>query len=846
MNGTLPTWMEHWFGLSNGPGMGVAWRLDYRWPWPPWATLLAIAVVVAAIVGIYLRGSDLASRGYRMALAAMRLLALGLVLLMIAQVELFLQRTGLPFVVVIVDDTRSMSTIDHYDEGVRNALRARVLRALGAGQPPGDGKKASEAVQPPDDLKSATAGEDGGSGLKATQLSRWNVTRMLFTENDGELLSALADSHKLRLYYLSEMKESRSTDVAGIVHELKTAEPNGDSTRLGSAIRGALDELRGTTPVAIVLVTDGINTEGPGLVDAAAYARRKGVPLLLIGVGSDRPARDLQLSDLEVEEVVFVNDLVHFRFKLTAAGFAGKSVSIVLRREEHPGGASSDKGEVVARTEVRVAADGRSQEVVLPHRPAKAGQFRYTIDVEPPPGDQVTRHPPLARSIRVREEKIRVLLVEGSPRFEYRYLFNLLSRDKTIDLHVLLQGADIDFSDPGKKETGTDRGTALKIFPVRREDLLAYDVVIFGDVDPSLLSPAALQNLADFVDHQDRGGALVLLAGPNFMPQSYRDTPLARLMPFDPANARHPEPSKPLTDGFVVQPTEMGLASPSMQLGDSPEQSRAIWQKLPPMYWMTELSDLKRSARVLAEHPTRRGPDGKGLPLIMMQYVGGGGKVLFHAIDETYRWRRRVGDLYFARYWIQTLRFLSRSKLAEGDRSVRLSTDRRDYQLGEPVRLQVYFTDDRVAPLDDNGVTVELEQAGRQTQKVQLHRTEVGRGHFETVLNNLPAGGYHAKMVTPPLPGRISAADFVVAPPQAELARLQMDANEMHQAAELTKGHYYTYQDASRLIDDLPDGRQVPVESLPPAPLWNRWPLLAMFLGLLIGEWLLRKRKGMA
>ena len=49
------------------------------------------------------------------------------------------------------------------------------------------------------------------------------------------------------------------------------------------------------------------------------------------------------------------------------------------------------------------------------------------------------------------------------------------------------------------------------------------------------------------------------------------------------------------------------------------------------------------------------GPDGKRLPLIIMQYVGGGGKVLFQAIDETYRWRRRVGDLYFGRRMTEPL-----------------------------------------------------------------------------------------------------------------------------------------------------------------------------------------------
>ena len=73
-----------------------------------------------------------------------------------------------------------------------------------------------------------------------------------------------------------------------------------------------------------------------------------------------------------------------------------------------------------------------------------------------------------------------------------------------------------------------------------------------------------------------------------------------------------------------------------------------------------------------------------------------------------------------------------------------------------------------------------------------------------------------------------------------------MDAAEMRQAAEVTKGHYYTCADAARLVDDLPAGRQVPIESLPPMPLWNRWPLLALVLGLLVAEWWLRKRKGLA
>ncbi len=147
-------------------------------------------------------------------------------------------------------------------------------------------------------------------------------------------------------------------------------------------------------------------------------------------------------------------------------------------------------------------------------------------------------------------------------------------------------------------------------------------------------------------------------------------------------------------------------------------------------------------------------------------------------------------------------------------------------------------------------MTVELEQPGRQTERVQLRRnSQAGdnapRERFEAVLPNLPAGSYHAKMVVPSVAGEVPAADFVVRPPETEKINVPADSAEMRQAAALTNGKFYTIEDVSRLPDDLPGGRQVPVENLPPVPLWNRWPVLLLFLVLLITEWLLRKRGGM-
>ncbi len=54
------------------------------------------------------------------------------------------------------------------------------------------------------------------------------------------------------------------------------------------------------------------------------------MPLFTVALGSETPIRDLELSDLLVDDVVFVDDVVNFEFKLTATGYAGRAVQITL------------------------------------------------------------------------------------------------------------------------------------------------------------------------------------------------------------------------------------------------------------------------------------------------------------------------------------------------------------------------------------------------------------------------------------------------------------------------------------------------------------------------------------
>ena len=285
-----------------------------------------------------------------------------------------------------------------------------------------------------------------------------------------------------------------------------------------------------------------------------------------------------------------------------------------------------------------------------------------------------------------------------------------------------------------------------------------------------------------------------------------------------------------MSRGFTVRPTPLGLQSPAFQLGDSPSETEQIWSKLAPLYWFYPIGELKAGAQVFA--------DGLGKPVICFQYFGAG-RVLFHAIDSTWRWRAGGGEPFFARYWVQTIRFLAHGKLGKG-RGVELTTDRREYRRGEVAQLRARFLDTQLAPAGEE-VVVLVNVAG-QAQATNHAPSQSGiAGVYEGSLADLTDGQYEVLMVEPQLPGNPAAVRFSVVAPPGEFARPEMDAAALAAAAETTHGKFYTIADADRLLTDLPAGRRVPIRNLPPIPIWNRWWLLSAFLGCITAEWILRK-----
>jgi hypothetical protein len=158
------------------------------------------------------------------------------------------------------------------------------------------------------------------------------------------------------------------------------------------------------------------------------------------------------------------------------------------------------------------------------------------------------------------------------------------------------------------------------------------------------------------------------------------------------------------------------------------------------------------------------------------------------------------------------------------------------------VRIRAQFLDGRLVPAEREGVTVMVERRGDPQKKIELTRVPQAPTVFEGIMNAAAEGAYHAWVATPSFKERPPSVDFRVEAPQRELQTRSLDVVDLRRAAEMSHGMYYSLADAAALPGDLPRGEAIPLEAREPIPIWNRPELLLLFAGLLLCEWVLRKR----
>jgi uncharacterized membrane protein len=787
---------------AAGEGTGVRQALRLLELPELWIVVLILAPLAAAVAWIGYARESVPERA-RWVLASLRFGALALLLLVIFRPAFVQRREEIKpaEVLVLMDDSASMQRSDAYggDAGRRDKL-------------------------------------SDVSGLNPERASRSELARRAV---ERHLLPHLAEEgYQARLYRLDAGLEPLA--------DLDQLAARGHATHVGDALAQALTTHRGRHVTDIVIVSDGRSNGGLVPLEAARSARASGIPVHTLVVGDTRPERNAIVELIEVPPSALEGDEIAVSVRVTGRGTqAGERARVVL--EELSDGGPGDGGEARPVAEEEATLDDVGERVVLfaPPEPGGDGrptERRFRVRVPPVSGETLTDDNAVVFTVRITPEKIRVLYVDGYPRWEYRYLKNLLLRaDANLEVHCFLLSATPDFP----QET-TRSLTPLLEVPTDRKTLLEdYDVVVLGDVNPYAVSldprraEEFMLSLREFVE---RGGGLIFLAGQYDNPRAFVRTPLEELLPvqLDATGA--------LTfEGDTTREFRAVLEDPAnphevVRLHPDAEVNRALWEDeggLRGFYWYQPVLRAKPGAQTLLRHPSDQNAYGR-FPLLVAGYFPAG-RTLFMGVDETWRWRYRYGDRYHERFWRNAIRWVALGRLKSGDRRSQLDALRPTYNLDERVTLEARVLDEDYRPSDRAAQAARL--AGPEGEEAALDLTLVeGRPGLYRVTFEVEDPGLYRAWIE--LDGQRSAgAEFEVVLPSRENADPSPDPQTMRAIASMTGGVALELSQIQRLVAQFPgdEERREPISSeLDDA--WDHWGTLLLALALLSAEWILRKR----
>ena len=673
--------------------------------------------------------------------------------------------------------------------------------------------------------------------------SRWQRAQNSLLHPDNGLLHRLAATHDVQLIALAGTEEENLWDRLASQHppdNLNTT-PTSPLTDLGSAIAGHMTAHRSgngdqsqqqtQSRTAVVLLTDGRHNSGKSPVQVARVLGGQSIPIHAVGFGARREPPDLALLDVEHPDLVFQKDRVR---------------GTLLLKDQMPAGqafvAQIGHGEEILWQEQLTTQDVRLRRV----------EFDFSIDelVERLGGsfDPDVKHHALPLTLRAVlaplngetetsnnemdfrfsaiTQSYRILLIDGRPRWETRYLRNVFERDDQWQIDTILVG-------PATEQTILPRGDGPDRFPADRGALFQYDLIVLGDVAPEVFAENELQWIRDFVEN--RGGGLIFIDGSRSHLRFDEDHLLAPLLPV----TRLDTPLSSLPS--QLQLTALGEKRNALMLAQSQDANQNLWKKLPAPHAIVAVEALPDTETLVEAVVGER-----TLPAMVTRTFGAG-RVFYSALDETWRWRYKAADTYHQRFWNQLARWVMPRPFAVSDEYVALDTGPPTYASGEIVDIRVQLRGVDGRPATDATVDAVLWQEGRVVSTVTLAPDESGSGVYRGRTGQLAEGRYEVSVRASGFSHDALRArtTFLVQPPESrELELIACNDGLLEEMARSSGGQFLREEQSEKLIEllaPLSSGRVIESDTL----LWQSYWWFAAIILLLTLEWLLRKRAGL-
>jgi len=558
-----------------------------------------------------------------------------------------------------------------------------------------------------------------------------------------------------------------------------------ESARGRTDLRGRLENIIAEPSAfpltGVVVVSDGLElSDEPADEVLKQYVERR-VPIFCAGVGHLEEPHDLAITEVRAPPIGVKDHGFSVEIHVKASVKLPTTGKLFIRKGS----------ETVAEREFELKSE--QQIVHVPVTPRTEGLKHYTVELEPAEQDAFEeRNNKAAFVLDVRPEKLRVLLLDDRPRWQTRFVINILSRLPYVDANTIIRVVQ----EEGKLERGQFKGS----WPSSSEVLDIYDVVLLGRFESAVLDAAEWRQLEAFV--RERGRTLVLLAPgdtaayPGFIRELFP-------LPPSPVRAEHRLTRKSLAG---LRLTEEGALHPLTR----PLQSHLAVAPFPG-------GAARPGALVLMhEEETRR-------PVISCRLVGNGKVFMLHS-DRLWVCLNRRHLERHANIFINLVEWASRT------RSSHVLLDQNTLMEGEAFYAWGSDLGQEISVLDGKG------EVAARSKAVPAQNSP---GIYRSVFDPLSPGHFSVREE-----GRERAESLYVLPDNEEVVKLAQCADYLRQLARASGGEYRPLGEIDAFLPamDLKERAEMHRHVI---QLWSSQATLLFLLLLLSIEWILRKYWGL-
>jgi hypothetical protein len=641
------------------------------------------------------------------------------------------------------------------------------------------------------------------------------------------------------------------TAIEGLPASVAVSKQSKLLAALTDAIGGTSEALETSDqgPDRVLLLSDGRDTSGESPLPTAELAKSRGVPIDTACFGAAVLRRDIALQAAAAQEFLFAGEEGALVVRLHQTGLPLAEVNVDVSVIGPDGAAVGPTASHVVDLRGRTSA-----ETMIPIRHEEPGQFQYVLRVAERPEEVDGTNNVQTLFVDVSKAKARVLLLEGQPSWDMKFIAQALRRDPRVELtqisrlsetrlEVITSGETNDDRPkrPTKKVEGSGREAAALL--LKPDALASFDVFILGRDLQRLCTPEVVAAIRDRV--QERGAAVVFARGAAYAPSA--DSYATALGPLEPVIfARQAAPLKSVR--IALAPSAVTV--PWLSADRLGVDLAASADPLGPWPILHRVESVKPGTIVLARGVAGGAAvageaDDQNPPAIVTMRAGRG--LAIGLLGEgLWKWALVDRDRErFTGVYERCMQGLVRWAASGGDNrpgqeiTLRVSTQsaKLEASIGVEVALERV-----VEPMPTSASLIGPDGSIEQLPLVASKRSPL---LLEASFRPERIGVHTVRLDAPGLEPARQERFVSVYDPSVERINTSADPLGMRALAERSGGRVFAPDEAETYPEHVHRHRFSMIASQEATWVWNRFPILLMLCTWLGLEWILRRRAGL-